>query len=152
MYSGVSANWDATGWVLSGTAHHVLDGDRAQKLAVVTDGGVFLVDAAKAVVHRSPIFDPVLHVAEVCSMTCTISDDDRVYADTEKAHHQALTGLADHHGWCLPAGAGSRPRACEAAPAVRPWRSGRSKRCSTRPSTCTWPSKEPVALATWLTR
>ncbi len=94
VYSGVSANRDATGWVLSGTAHHVLDGDRAQKLAVVTDGGVFLVDAAKAVVHRSPIFDPVLHVAEVSFDDVHISDDDRVHADTEKAHHLALTGLA----------------------------------------------------------
>lgn len=94
VYSGVSANRDATGWVLSGTAHHVLDGDRAQNLAVVTDGGVFLVDAAKSVVHRSPIFDPVLHVAEVSFDAVHISDDDRVHADTEKAHHLALTGLA----------------------------------------------------------
>lgn len=94
VYSGVSANRDATGWVLSGTAHHVLDGDRAQNLAVVTDGGVFLVDAAKSVVHRSPIFDPVLHVAEVSFDDVHISDDNRVHADTEKAHHLALTGLA----------------------------------------------------------
>lgn len=94
VYSGVSANRDATGWVLSGTAHHVLDGDRAQNLAVVTDGGVFLVDAAKSVVHRRPIFDPVLHVAEVSFDDVHISDDNRVHADTEKAHHLALTGLA----------------------------------------------------------
>ncbi|WP_029110011.1 acyl-CoA dehydrogenase family protein [Mycobacterium sp. URHD0025] len=94
VYSGVSANRDATGWVLSGTAHHVLDGDRAQNLAVVTDGGVFLVDVAKSVVHRSPIFDPVLHVAEVSFDDVHISDDNRVHADTEKAHHLALTGLA----------------------------------------------------------
>ena len=38
VYSGISAHRDADGWVLHGTAHHVLDGDRAEKLAVVTDG------------------------------------------------------------------------------------------------------------------
>ncbi|MEV0674283.1 acyl-CoA dehydrogenase family protein [Mycobacterium sp. NPDC050441] len=94
VYSGVAANRDATGWVLSGTARHVLDGDRAQNLAVVTDGGVFLVDAAKAVVVRSSIFDPVLHVAEVSFDNVHVDDTDRVHVDTEKAHHLALTGMA----------------------------------------------------------
>ncbi|MFV8245849.1 acyl-CoA dehydrogenase family protein [Mycolicibacterium peregrinum] len=94
VYSGVTANRDATGWVLTGTARHVLDGDRAQDLAVVTDGGVFLVDAAKAVVVRSSIFDPVLHVAEVSFDKVHVDDTDRVHADTEKAHHLALTGMA----------------------------------------------------------
>ncbi len=54
VYSGVTANRDATGWVLTGTAHHVLDGDRALNLAVVTDGGVFLVDAAKRFGRAQP--------------------------------------------------------------------------------------------------
>lgn len=94
VYSGVTANRDATGWVLTGTARHVLDGDRAQNLAVVTDGGVFLVDAAKAVVVRSSIFDPVLHVAEVSFDNVHVDDTDRVHVDTEKAHHLALTGMA----------------------------------------------------------
>ncbi|MCV7202604.1 acyl-CoA dehydrogenase [Mycolicibacterium peregrinum] len=94
VYSGVTANRDATGWVLTGTARHVLDGDRAQDLAVVTDGGVFLVDAAKAVVVRSSIFDPVLHVAEVSFDNVHVDDTDRVHVDTEKAHHLALTGMA----------------------------------------------------------
>ncbi|KHO24048.1 acyl-CoA dehydrogenase [Mycolicibacterium setense] len=94
VYSGVSANRDASGWVLSGTAHHVLDGDRAQNLAVVTDGGVFLVDAAKVSVTRSAVFDPVLHVAEVSFDDVHIDDTDRRHVDTEKAHHLALTGMA----------------------------------------------------------
>lgn len=94
VYSGVTANRDATGWVLTGTARHVLDGDRAQDLAVVTDGGVFLVDAAKAVIVRSSIFDPVLHVAEVSFDNVHVDDTDRVHVDTEKAHHLALTGMA----------------------------------------------------------
>lgn len=94
VYDGVTANRDATGWVLTGTAHHVLDGDRAQNLAVVTDGGVFLVDAAQASVKRSAVFDPVLHVAEVSFDDVHVDDTDRVHVDTEKARHLALTGMA----------------------------------------------------------
>lgn len=94
VYSGVTANRDATGWVLSGTAHHVLDGDRAQNLAVVTDGGVFLVDATKVAVKRSAVFDPVLHVAEVSFDNVHVDDTDRIHVDTEKARHLALTGMA----------------------------------------------------------
>ncbi|MGV0783635.1 acyl-CoA dehydrogenase family protein [Mycolicibacterium sp. XJ775] len=94
VYSGVTANRDATGWVLTGTAHHVLDGDRAQNLAVVTDGGVFLVDAAQVSAKRSAVFDPVLHVAEVSFDNVLVDDTDRLHVDTEKAHHLALTGMA----------------------------------------------------------
>ncbi|MDF3339582.1 acyl-CoA dehydrogenase family protein [Mycolicibacterium septicum] len=94
VYSGVTANRDATGWVLTGTAHHVLEGDRAQDLAVVTDGGVFLVDAAKVSAKRSPVFDPVLHVAEVSFDDVHVDDADRIHVDTEKARHLALTGMA----------------------------------------------------------
>lgn len=94
VYSGVAANRDATGWVLTGTAHHVLDGDRAQNLAVVTDGGVFLVDAAQVSAKRSAVFDPVLHVAEVSFDNVLVDDTDRLHVDTEKAHHLALTGMA----------------------------------------------------------
>lgn len=94
VYSGVTANRDATGWVLTGTAHHVLEGDRAQNLAVVTDGGVFLVDAAKVSAKRSPVFDPVLHVAEVSFDDVHVDDADRIHVDTEKARHLALTGMA----------------------------------------------------------
>ncbi|CDO32832.1 acyl-CoA dehydrogenase family protein [Mycolicibacterium porcinum] len=94
VYNGVTANRDATGWVLSGTAQHVLDGDRAQNLAVVTDGGVFLVDAGQVSVKRSAVFDPVLHVAEVTFDDIQVDDADRVHIDTEKARHLALTGMA----------------------------------------------------------
>lgn len=94
VYSGVKANRDSTGWVLTGTARHVLDGDRAQNLAVVTDAGVFLVDAGKVSVTRSAVFDPVLHVAEVSFDSVHVDDTDRVHVDTEKARHLALTGMA----------------------------------------------------------
>jgi alkylation response protein AidB-like acyl-CoA dehydrogenase len=94
VYGGVSAHRDAEGWVLDGTAHHVLDGDRAERLAVVTDAGAFLVDASHAVIRRSPVFDPVLHIAEVSFSGIHVPDSDRLHVDAEKARHVALTGMA----------------------------------------------------------
>jgi alkylation response protein AidB-like acyl-CoA dehydrogenase len=94
IYHGVTAHRDADGWVLNGTAHHVLDGDRAEKLAVVTEAGVFVVDAGVAASRRSPVFDLVMHVAEVTFSGVRIPDSDRVHVDAERAHHVALTGMA----------------------------------------------------------
>ncbi|MGE2692458.1 acyl-CoA dehydrogenase family protein [Mycolicibacterium pulveris] len=94
VYAGVSAHRDADGWVLNGTAHHVLDGDRAERFAVVTDAGVFLIDADRVTTRRSPVFDPVLHVAEVSFTDVRVPDTDRVPADAERARHVALTGMA----------------------------------------------------------
>src|SRR3978361_1599190 len=37
VYRGIAAHRDGDEWVLDGTARHVLDGDRAEWLAVVTD-------------------------------------------------------------------------------------------------------------------
>jgi alkylation response protein AidB-like acyl-CoA dehydrogenase len=94
IYGGVTARRDAEGWVLDGTAHHVLDGDRAERLAVVTEAGVFVVDAGVAVARRSPVFDPVLHIAEVSFSSVHVPDSDRVHVDAEKARHVALAGMA----------------------------------------------------------
>jgi alkylation response protein AidB-like acyl-CoA dehydrogenase len=94
VYGGVTAHRDAEGWVLNGTAHHVLDGDRAEHLAVVTDAGVFAVEAGMVTSRRSPVFDPVLHVAEVSFPQVRLPDTDRMHADAEKARHVALTGIA----------------------------------------------------------
>jgi len=94
VYGGVTARRDADGWVLDGTAHHVLDGDRVERLAVVTEAGVFLVDAGVAVVRRSPVFDPVLHIAEVSFSGVHVPDSDRVHVDADKARHVALAGMA----------------------------------------------------------
>jgi hypothetical protein len=94
VYSGVAARRDATGWVLDGTAHHVLDGDRVQALAVVTDAGVFLVPADKVRARRTPAFDPVLHIAEVTFDGVSVPGTDRMHVDTEKARHLALAGMA----------------------------------------------------------
>jgi alkylation response protein AidB-like acyl-CoA dehydrogenase len=94
LHDGVSAHRDADGWILNGTSRHVLDGDRAERLAVVTAAGVFLVDAGAATTRRSDVFDPVLHVAEVTLPGVHVVDADRLCVDAEKARHLALTGMA----------------------------------------------------------
>ncbi len=94
VYSGVAAHRDADGWVLDGTARHVLDGDRVDSLAVVTDAGVFLVASNKVSARRSAVFDPVLHVADLSFNAVRVPDSARLTVDRERAHHVALTGMA----------------------------------------------------------
>src|SRR5215211_2691110 len=95
VYGGVWAHRDADGWVLDGTARHVLDGDRADRLAVVTDAAVFIVSVGEVSARRTPVFDPVLHVADVSFGGVRVTDSARVgEADPERARHLALTGLA----------------------------------------------------------
>jgi alkylation response protein AidB-like acyl-CoA dehydrogenase len=94
VLSGVTARRDHAGWILDGTAHHVLDGDRADRLAVVTAAGVFVVEAAEATISRTPVFDPLLHVAEVSFPGVRVSAGSRSAAEPEPARHLALTGLA----------------------------------------------------------
>jgi alkylation response protein AidB-like acyl-CoA dehydrogenase len=94
IYDGITSYRDADGWVLNGTARHVLDADRADRLAVVTEGGVFVVDASQATVRRSEVFDPVLHIADVSLADVRLPDSERLHADAEKARHIALMGMA----------------------------------------------------------
>lgn len=94
VYGGVAAHRDADGWVLDGTARHVLDGDRADRLAVVTDAGVFLAPPDQVTARRSAVFDPVLHVADLSFNGVRVPDSDRLGVDRERAHHVALTGMA----------------------------------------------------------
>jgi alkylation response protein AidB-like acyl-CoA dehydrogenase len=98
VYTGVSAHRDTDGWVLEGTARHVLDGDRAERLAVVTNAGVFILTAAEVAGQvsrrRSSVFDPVLHVADLTFTTVRVPDTARVSVDTERARHVALMGMA----------------------------------------------------------
>ncbi|WP_106402544.1 acyl-CoA dehydrogenase family protein [Actinocorallia populi] len=95
VFEGVSAHRDDGGWVLDGTARYVLDGDRADRLAVVTGEGVFTVPADEAHVTRTPVFDPLLHVAEVSFWNVRVADQDRAEnADPQRTRHLALTGLA----------------------------------------------------------
>ena len=72
----------------------MLDGDRADRLAVVTPAGVFVVGADQVTTRRVDIFDPVLHVAEVSFPGIHVADSERLSADTERAHHVALMGMA----------------------------------------------------------
>jgi alkylation response protein AidB-like acyl-CoA dehydrogenase len=97
VYDGVTARRDGTGWLLDGTARHVLDGDRVEQLAVVTSAGVFVIPATtpdRVTSTRTTIFDPVLHVADVSLSGVRATDSDRSDADPERARHLALTGMA----------------------------------------------------------
>jgi alkylation response protein AidB-like acyl-CoA dehydrogenase len=94
VHAGVTAHRDADGWVLDGTARNVLDGDRVDRLAVVTDAGVFLAEAGAVSARRSAVFDPVLHVADLSFCGVRVTDDARLAVDSERAHHVALAGMA----------------------------------------------------------
>ncbi|NUU21127.1 MAG: acyl-CoA dehydrogenase [Streptomycetaceae bacterium] len=94
VYGGVTAHRDGDGWLLNGTARHVLDGGRADLLAVVTPAGVFVVPAAAATAHRTTVFDPLLHISDVTLAQVRVGDDARTGADPERARHLALAGLA----------------------------------------------------------
>ncbi|MBB5915434.1 alkylation response protein AidB-like acyl-CoA dehydrogenase [Nocardia transvalensis] len=94
VYSGVTATAGGDGWRLDGTARHVLDGDRAQRLAVATDAGVFTVPAAAVTATRDAIFDPVLHLAQVSFDGVRVGPGDRCETDPERARQHALTGIA----------------------------------------------------------
>jgi alkylation response protein AidB-like acyl-CoA dehydrogenase len=99
----VRATTEGDGWRLAGTARHVLDGDRADELAVIAstdDGvGVAVVPAADAATTRTPTFDASLHVADV-SFDGVLVPADRVLRDAdvaagvERAGDVAVTGLA----------------------------------------------------------
>jgi alkylation response protein AidB-like acyl-CoA dehydrogenase len=96
IYDGVSARRTGAGWVLDGVGRFVLDADRAQDLAVVTEAGVFVVDGERVTARRAAVFDPVLHVVDVLFDGVEVSEDARTVADTERAGHIALTGMAIH--------------------------------------------------------
>lgn len=94
VLDGVTARHDGAGWRLSGTARHVLDGDRADRLAVVTAAGVFVVAATEVTAVRTPAFDPGLHLANVSFAGVRVTHENRSYADPRTARQLALTGLA----------------------------------------------------------
>ncbi|MET9387123.1 acyl-CoA dehydrogenase family protein [Streptomyces sp. NPDC002928] len=94
VFDGVSARRDGESWLLDGTARYVLDGDRADRLAVITGPGVFVVPAEEVTAEPVPVFDPLLHVADVTFAGVRVTEDARSAADPEKARHLALAGLA----------------------------------------------------------
>ncbi|MFC4376228.1 acyl-CoA dehydrogenase family protein [Nocardia halotolerans] len=94
VLDGVSATRDGSGWLLHGTGRHVLDADRAEWLAVATEAGVFLVPAAAAIITRTPVLDPGLHIAEASFPGVRVGNDDRAAVDTRRARDLSLTGIA----------------------------------------------------------
>jgi alkylation response protein AidB-like acyl-CoA dehydrogenase len=101
----VRAEREADGFVLTGAARFVLDGDRADEIAVVADGDdgpvVCVVPGARAQSTRLNTFDPTLHVADVAFDQVRV-DTDRVLGAgaaespqrVERARQEAVTGLA----------------------------------------------------------
>lgn len=94
VLSGVAARGDGSGWVLEGTARFVLDGDRADQFAVITDAGVFVVTATEVSATRIQVFDPLLHVAEVSFPRVRVTVADRSVVDAVRARQVAVTGIA----------------------------------------------------------
>jgi len=99
----IAARADGDGWVLDGSAPHVLDGDRADQLAIVAtsdDGvGVFLAPGDKATVVREPSVDGSLHLTTVHLDGVRVpweraATGPAVAAAVERAHEEAVTGLA----------------------------------------------------------
>lgn len=99
----VRARRAGDGWVLAGSARHVVDGDRADELAVVagTDAGVgvFVVPAGAARATRTPTFDGSFHLADVALDGVRVADDRALCgADVEgsvgRAWQEAVVGLA----------------------------------------------------------
>ncbi|MEV1063999.1 acyl-CoA dehydrogenase family protein [Streptomyces sp. NPDC050263] len=94
VFAGVDASRSAGAVTLTGTGRYVLDGDRAERFAVVTGEGVFVVPADRVTVTPLPVFDPLLHVADVTFEGVRVGEEARSAADPERAHHLALAGLA----------------------------------------------------------
>ncbi|MGW6421481.1 acyl-CoA dehydrogenase family protein [Nocardia sp. NPDC055053] len=93
VFGGIAARREGAEWVLHGSAE-VLDGDRAELLAVVTGAGVFVVEAGRVRTRRSAIFDPVLHLATVTFDHVRVAAGSATGADVATARASALTGLA----------------------------------------------------------
>ncbi|MBF6354152.1 acyl-CoA dehydrogenase family protein [Nocardia higoensis] len=93
VYEGVTATREGGEWILNGSAR-VLDGDRADQLAVVIGAGVFLVPAGSASIRRAAVFDPVLHIADVVFDRVRVAPGARQHSDVRHARAVALTGMA----------------------------------------------------------
>lgn len=99
----VTAEPAGDGWALSGTARFVIDGDRADEVAVVAhhDGGVgvFVVPASSLTAQRLTTFDASFHLAEVVLEDIEVPAErafvgPAVAVGVEWATAEAVTGLA----------------------------------------------------------
>jgi alkylation response protein AidB-like acyl-CoA dehydrogenase len=93
--SSVTAQEDGDGWMLSGTAEAVIDADRADELAVVGGGGVFVLPAGSFTATRRRTFDASFHLADVVVEGAVVTADRAaIGVDVERARAEAVTGLA----------------------------------------------------------
>jgi len=99
----MSAQRAGDGWAVRGTARWVLDGDRADEIAVVAttpdgDSGVFVVASGDASTTRTTTFDGTLHVADVEIDGVSVGADRALLAGGDagvsRALHEATAGLA----------------------------------------------------------
>jgi alkylation response protein AidB-like acyl-CoA dehydrogenase len=99
----VRARPDGDGWVLAGDARFVLDGDRADEIAVVAttdDGtGVFVVPRADLAVTRDESFDGTIRLATVRFDGVAVAADRNllgpdVAEGIDRARDEAVTGMA----------------------------------------------------------
>jgi alkylation response protein AidB-like acyl-CoA dehydrogenase len=99
----VRARRAGDGWVLDGTGPLVVDGDRADEVAVVagTDEGVgvFVVPSGSVASTRTPTFDGSFHLAEVRVDGVRVGDDRAftgpgVAGGVERTREEAVAGLA----------------------------------------------------------
>jgi alkylation response protein AidB-like acyl-CoA dehydrogenase len=119
VFEGVTARRGGGGWLLDGTARHVLDGDRADRLAVVTAAGVFVVPAGEVTARSIEVLDPVLHVAELSFAGVRMGDSDRCSVDVERCPAYRADGFGVDDGGGVSAHSGSGVGACADSPAVR---------------------------------
>jgi alkylation response protein AidB-like acyl-CoA dehydrogenase len=100
---GVHARRDDGDWVLDGSAAHVVDGDRADVIAVVAATGdgpaVFAVPAGSLARSRQESFDGALHVAALHLDGVRVGADDAMVGPLvgrgiARATEEAVAGLA----------------------------------------------------------
>jgi hypothetical protein len=94
LFDGVAARRDGEGWMLDGVGRHVLDGDRAELCAVVTNAGVFVMCSAVVVTDRAEMADSPWHTADVMISGVRVGERNRSRVDPGRARQIALTGMA----------------------------------------------------------
>ena len=103
----VVAEPTADGWRLDGTVRHVVDGDRADEIAVVAslegEPAVFVVAASTSglTAERTPAFDHLVHIADLTLTGVEIAADRRLAgADIANGIERAVAEAT--LGWAIP--------------------------------------------------
>lgn len=96
---GVNGNVTATkagdGWVLNGTATHVLDGATADRIAVIADGGAFIVARDAVTVSPRATIDPTMPLADITFKDVAVDDAHAVSGSViDDALGEATTAMA----------------------------------------------------------